>query len=348
MHEVFEAAVALQPFVYEQKDLSDPQYFKVIGGSLVTLRTSAETLKAHAGKSDEDFRFGGTTLAADAEYALVQYQNKKFDIALYRIRALTENCVNCHSRPPATSAAAKYDLSTRIEKVALTPAQRARILVVGRQFDAGRSLREARAGSILPLVRIQPRRRATRLFDPRRPRQRRLRQNPRDARAATQKTPAPGLLSSLSEGVVGKPRDFAQGLSLTQPSVATARRLMDLAKGVMDYQLDRTGLIYYLQVSSVLRQALAKSDKPLTDEERAEAYYLLGLAEIMVGRSFWLSEAADYLEAAVRAKPHSPAARSAYALLEEHVIIFAFNINSERLLPEELTKKLKDLAPLAM
>jgi len=51
-----------------------------------------------------------------------------------------------------------------------------------------------------------------------------------------------------------------------------------------------------------------------------EAYYLLGVVEWGVGRSFWASETELFLEAAIRMGPKQPYARAAFDLLEEFLV----------------------------
>ena len=48
--------------------------------------------------------------------------------------------------------------------------------------------------------------------------------------------------------------------------------------------------------------------------------HLLGVIDTRVGRSFWLSQAETFLEAAIRAAPSSDIARESYDLLEEYLV----------------------------
>jgi hypothetical protein len=55
-------------------------------------------------------------------------------------------------------------------------------------------------------------------------------------------------------------------------------------------------------------------------ERVGEAYYLLGVIESRIGRSFWASQAEFFLETAVRMGPKERYADAAFALLEEFLI----------------------------
>jgi hypothetical protein len=80
---------------------------------------------------------------------------------------------------------------------------------------------------------------------------------------------------------------------------------------------DRNALIEYLDASALLHRFLADARPRRADQ--AEAYYLLGVIETRIGRSYWLSQAEAYLETAIRLAPGEPVAKDAYALLEEHL-----------------------------
>ena len=58
---------------------------------------------------------------------------------------------------------------------------------------------------------------------------------------------------------------------------------------------------------------------PEPSPETAEAYYLLGLAELRNDASLWLQQAEHYLETAIRMDPSSEPARLAFSLPEEEV-----------------------------
>ena len=58
--------------------------------------------------------------------------------------------------------------------------------------------------------------------------------------------------------------------------------------------------------------------------------------------SYWLPQAEAHLEAAVRAAPASPAATSAYALLEEYMVV-GFGGAGEEALTSEAWETLRDL-----
>ena len=80
-------------------------------------------------------------------------------------------------------------------------------------------------------------------------------------------------------------------------------------------------------------------------EQRAQAYYLLGLTDARIGRTFWLSQAEAFLETAIRLAPGEPVARQAYALLAEALVAGYGSDDSE--LPPDRQVRLDELRRIA-
>jgi hypothetical protein len=98
-------------------------------------------------------------------------------------------------------------------------------------------------------------------------------------------------------------------------------------------------------VASGLLHRRVKLGKPAPAS--AEAYYLLGVTELRIGSSAWLTEPEAYLEAAIRAAPASPAARRAYVVLEESTLLGYTGSGGEGELPPEAASWLAELRRLA-
>jgi len=74
----------------------------------------------------------------------------------------------------------------------------------------------------------------------------------------------------------------------------------------------------FIAASGVLHRYVSGQTEP--SPAVGEAYYLLGVIEADVGRSFWTSETEHYLETAIRIGPDEPYAEDAFTLLEEFVV----------------------------
>jgi hypothetical protein len=84
----------------------------------------------------------------------------------------------------------------------------------------------------------------------------------------------------------------------------------------------------------------------LTPEQRAEAYYLLGLIETRIGHVYWLSQAEAYLETAIRLAPGQPLASDAYTLLDEFLVA-GYSGSGGTNVPPDIQAKLDRLRRIA-
>jgi hypothetical protein len=94
--------------------------------------------------------------------------------------------------------------------------------------------------------------------------------------------------------------------------------------------------------SSILHRYVATR----SDGEAAEAYYLLGLIETKVGRSFWLSQAEAMLETSIRLAPGTPTAQRAFALLEDFLVA-GYTGSGGTHVPPDIQAKLDELQKIA-
>lgn len=346
MRQVGTAAKQLIPFVFEQKSLRDPINHQALIDNLAAIDTASSAIRAHATRLGEDFEVNGSAIARDVAEATRAYERKAYDETLYRLHNVLDSCVNCHSGNKS-SAAPSFDISSDLNLAALDSLQRARLFTASRRFDEALKAYEdilnaqdfrwyelSHDSTLLDYLILGIR--VTGNY------------------ARTQKTleriaakpEVPAYLAIYLKSWIAGTTTLVNDPDLSKPTMRTARRLMQMAKGVMDYQADRTGLVYMLQAGGLLRKVVADPKTPPAD--RSEAYLILGMIEIIGGRTFWISQAADYFEAAIRANPGSDSASKAYAYLEEHLIVFAFTVNSERLPPADLTARLKELQPLSI
>jgi hypothetical protein len=95
-----------------------------------------------------------------------------------------------------------------------------------------------------------------------------------------------------------------------------ARELVHDAQGLNRFPADRHGLVQLIAASSLIHDYL--TPEPTDKLSVSEAYYLLGLAESHISRSYWISETQFFLERSIRVAPESESAREAYDLLEAH------------------------------
>jgi tetratricopeptide (TPR) repeat protein len=123
-----------------------------------------------------------------------------------------------------------------------------------------------------------------------------------------------------------------------------ANRIIQTAKRTMEYPMDRTGLVDYIVASSLLNQYLSQN-KLVKADKTAEAYYLLGITESLIGRSTWLTQTDYYYEAAVRTAPKSKIASKAFDALEQQLLM-EYSGSGGTHIPEDVQANLDELRGL--
>jgi hypothetical protein len=106
----------------------------------------------------------------------------------------------------------------------------------------------------------------------------------------------------------------------------------------------RDRLIHDLVASAALYGFLA-NHPDASPTEQAEAYYWLGVTELRISRSLWLSPADAYLEASIRSAPESGWAADAYDLLELHTL-FEYQGSAGLNVPQDVRLRLEALRAL--
>ena len=108
---------------------------------------------------------------------------------------------------------------------------------------------------------------------------------------------------------------------------------------------DRSGLVGLIAASGILHRFVAKYPEP--EPRVAEAYYLLGVIESRVGRSFWASQTEQFLEASIRTDPSGPFAADAFALLDE-LVTSGFTGSSGVHIPRDVSEHMDELQQLML
>jgi len=372
MEELLGALALALPRSADPERFGDPAERERIGEALRALAAAAGALERHAARG-EGFHLLGAALARDARDVERRYAAGRAAEAGYLLQRLTENCIACHDRlPEPPGRRLDRRLVQRMEGVEdeLGPAQRARLQIATRRFDAALETYEAffataaatparldRMGYLADYLVV-----ALRVAsDPDRARAtlRRLRARP----------DVPGWLDRDLEvwiDTLDSPlaEPAADPADPTDPAarLARARRLLARGEALRAVPADHTGLVHDVLASSLLYRvaelapasapptAPADADAPGRDgapsaAERAEAYYLLGVAEARIDRSYWLSPADLYLEASIRMAPGAAFAGDAYALLERRTRE-GYTGSSGTHLPDDVARNLDALRRL--
>ena len=257
------------------------------------------------------------------------------------MQTLTETCVACHSRLPGSSAPRSEAFLRDVEVEELPIAMRAKLAYATRQFDRAMELYEqvfeARS---LPARQIDLGGHLDDYLDL----ALRVKQDPqRAADTLARFERRSDLNDALRQEVEAWQQTLAQLAAEPAPDDPIARAsALVLAQG-SGIESDRHRLVEHLQASGLLHRAL---EGELTRPQRAQAYYLLGLIETRIGRTYWLSQAEAYLETAIRLAPGKPVAQDAYLLLDEFLVA-GWSGSGGTHVPPDIQAKLDHLRSIA-
>lgn len=345
MNKIYAALKSVLPFSLEPNGFARSGNQRQIDQSLKVLAQEAKWVRKHGKMEDEGFMMISESLASDATNAYNHFEHRRYPESQFLIRHITENCVSCHSRLPSDKDAApsrNFMTDINLDKVPLE--QKAMLLVATRQFDEGLNTYEqlfkdpkfyasqtVTLNPFLDYLTVSLRVKT----DMERPR--------KVIEGVIKEQRLPSIIRHDMEGWAQALKDLQKSDIKGKDDLEKARFVMERGKQLMDYPTDRAGVVHYLYASSLLNQFLAS--KPTDKLKVAEAYYLLGSTELLVGRSYWLSQADRFLEASIRTAPQLPTARKAYALLEENITL-GYTGSSGTRIPADVAAKLKELSDL--
>jgi mono/diheme cytochrome c family protein len=341
MDRIFAAMAYLLPRSLDATRFEDPAEAASIQSALDVLDRSSSALGQHGASQDASFAHLSRSLAIDARDIRIRYAEGHPREARYLVQTLTETCVACHSRLPSGSASYSDAFAREAERLDLSLPERAKLAYATRQFDVAAELYEQLLGSpefsandidlnghLADYLELEIR--VHRDLD--RPAAALERFRRRDDLSPVLRSDVDGWITALHR------------LSARQPSGAPVDDAAALVGDDEHMAEDGKRLVDLLEASGVLHRALAAGGLP--QPERARAYYLLGVVETRIGRSYWLSEAEAYLETAIRLAPGQPVARRAYALLDEFLVA-GYSGSGGTHVPPDLQAKLDRLRAIS-
>jgi len=343
MRGVFVTLTTAYKYSLDAQAFEDPANRTKIQSSLQALVANASELERHGIELDPSFDYLKRSLAKDATEALNRFGQGQYVGSRWMLNKLVENCVTCHSKLPAEQS---LGIGTAFMKDAevksLDPLPRAELEIATRQFEAALATYEkvfadrtvspqtiSITGAFESYIRLcvgvrkEPER-AVRTF----------------ATFAAREDVPDNLRALVREwirslGAVDLDVVPADGL-------AVGRRLIDESMVRIRFPKDRNRQVEFIWAATLLHQYLREGWGG--DEQVAEAYYLLGVAESHVSRSYWISETDYLLELAIRKAPRTQVARDAYDFLEEYTL--AGHSVTAREVPEDVEKRLTELRAL--
>ena len=285
--------------------------------SLRMLSANANRLEQHAEELGPAYDHVRRSLARDCRDAAERFHRREYVATQFVLMKLTENCVACHSRLPRGQEfdpGRDFVEDTRVESLA--PEDRLRLEIATRQFDSAMGTCEQ---VLLSSETVPEYIAVTGIFEDYLKLAVRVEEGPNRSistlRAFADRPDLSGYICNLAEvwidALMWLERDRKGDSELD-----AARELIHEAQRLNRFPADRRGLVQLIEASSLLHGYL--TPEPPDKLSVSEAYYLLGLAESHISRSYWVSETLFFLERSIRVAPKTVSAREAYDLLEAY------------------------------
>lgn len=328
----------------DQEAFADAANRGRIKQSLEALVENTDELEDHGGGLDASFDYLRRSLSRDARDAAQRFDRGNYVGARFVLGKITENCVTCHTKLPAGQ---RFDLGAKfmedLNAKELPPTARVNIEVATRQFDAALNTYEeilrdpdmsapdmVLFGVFEAYLRIA----IGALSDTKRPVAVFEALVRRDDMPKNVKHDATQWIEDLGNLEL----DALKGKELD-----TAREMIEHAKVETGSRSDRAHLVDFVASITLLHRFLKTG--PTDALQLAETYYLLGVAESYVSRSYWISETDFLLEKAIRQAPQSEIAKKAYAFLVDYTKS-GYKVAPARSVPPELQANLDELRGL--
>ncbi len=341
MRTFFQALVTAFPLSLDLQKFQEPAQRPRVTQALTTLAENAAGLESHGKNLPQSFDFLRRSLALSAQDALQRYNSGDYRSARFVLQHLTENCFACHSR---FTKPQQFDLGGRfLEETALetlSPRERVRLAVAARQFPAAITMCEtflqdtSRSAEEIGFIGM--------LEDYLKLIMRVHGDFPRAQGTLERVLARPDLAPYLRERLL----DWRAALRELQPEglqgepLSRARNLVEMGQQRNRFPAYHQGMVHLVVASSLLHRYI---DMQPTDKQAlAEAYYLLGAAEVSISRTSWLSETPFFLETAIRLAPGSAIASKAYDALNMYILAeYTGSAGTE--VPQQIQEFLNDL-----
>lgn len=301
----------------DEKAFADPRNHGEILGLLQALAQNSDNLEAHGGGLDPSFDFMRRSLGRDAHDALESFKSANYVGSRFVLGEITQNCVTCHTKLPAQSTFdSGKEFLEAIDAKDLPPAARARLQVASRQFsDAMTTYEEL---MLSPVVTAEDLATYDAFQNYLRISIGAMNDTKRPVSTLRQFIVRPDIPEDVKEDArawIGSLETLNLGAAKGE-ELAAARRMVAGAGEKTTSLADQSRLVDFIASITLLHHYLRS--KPQNDVSVAEAYYLLGVAESHVSRSYWVSETDYLVERSIRLAPKSAVAKQALAFLEDY------------------------------
>jgi tetratricopeptide (TPR) repeat protein len=329
--------IALPPSFDEANYQNEGRRTEILA-ALEELANNGEGLERHASPSDFGLAFLSHSLAADAREVHARYADGRFEQSRFLLHNMTDVCVACHSRLPDDDSRSMGRTLVNDDAIAKLPLdQRAQYEIATRQFD--RALVSFEAWFADPAVSPDDID-LTGEFEDYLEVSLRVRQDPQRAIKTFERLLERDDLPDRVQLNVKTWIASLEALEIDGSKRSPIERARDQMKSTDAAEIardERSALVAAIAASGILHRYVAERTE--TNPEIGEAYYLMGVIESDIGRSFWASQAEHYLETAIQIGPDQPYAEPAFELLEAFVVTGYTGSGGEHV-PPDVRKRL--------
>ncbi len=344
MAQIFSSLTNVLPLSMSNKEFSDPKNRDRILADLRNMRDGTNALVEHTKKLEASYGFIAKSMSRDIKDIYTWYDKGALAESRYLLQQVSENCVSCHMKLPDPGHAPRMDhffKDVSINK--LSPPEKARLQVALRQFDDA-------LGTWEEMFKTWPKPNELFAMDTLPEYLKvviRVKKDPKRAIMALdglgKRTDIPTFMAREVASWMSSLKKLAPELSKSGGELSRANKIVQSARMSMEYPMDRTALVDFIVASGMLNTYM--QSKKISAENTAQAYYLLGITESLIGRSTWLTQTDYYLEASVRANPKSKTALKALDALEQQILM-EYSGSGGTNIPDDVQANLDDLRNL--
>jgi len=344
MAKIFSSLTTVLPLSMNGKEFSDPKNRDKILAELRNMRDSTNALVDHTKSLDGSYEFIAKSMSRDIKDIYNWYDKGATSESRYLLQQVSENCISCHVKLPDPGHAPRMDHFFKEVAVSkLSPPEKARLQVALRQFDdALRTWEEMfktwpKPGELFAMDTLPEYLKVVI----------RVKSDPKRALdtldSLTKRTDLPKFMAREVDAWKNSLRNLAGEISKQGNELNRSKKIIQNARRSMEYPMDRTALVDFIVASGLLNRFM--QSKVITADNKAEAYYLLGMTEALIGRTTWLSQTDYYLEASVRSAPKSKTALKALDALEQQILT-EYSGSGGTNIPDEVETNLEELRSL--
>lgn len=344
MAQIFSSLTNVLPLSMSNKEFSDPKNRDRILADLRNMRDGTSALVEHTKKLEGSYGFIAKSMSRDIKDIYTWYDKGALSESRYLLQQVSENCVSCHMKLPDPGHAPRMDHFFKDVNVnKLSPPEKARLQVALRQFDDA-------LGTWEEMFKTWPKPNELFAMDTLPEYLKvviRVKKDPKRAIMALdglgKRTDIPTFMAREVASWKASLKKLAPELSKSGGELSRANKIVQNARTSMEYPMDRTALVDFIVASGMLNAYM--QNKKISAENTAQAYYLLGVTESLIGRSTWLTQTDYYLEASVRANPKSKTALKALDALEQQILM-EYSGSGGTNIPDDVQSNLDDLRNL--